>query len=90
MFLIDASKSPEMAQKAMEFAKQQFLKKAHLESIAAGEKKLAQASSAELAKTLGEGARAHLSGMMAGEQTEALEAQQAAGQAPNPNQIKTA
>jgi hypothetical protein len=89
-FLVDINQAPEMAQKAMEMAKQQFLKKAHLDAIAAGEKKLAQATSAELAKTLGEADRMKLSGLQDQMQSEALEQAQAQGQAPQGNQVPTA
>jgi hypothetical protein len=85
--MMDPSQAPQMAMMAMEKAKQQFLHMAHLKAIEAGEKKLAQASAAELVKILGEADRAHISGLNQELETEQVEAQQASGQQPNPNQV---
>lgn len=86
-FLMDPAQSPQMAMQALEKARQQFLHKSHLDAIAAGEKKLAQAASAELAKTLGEADRIKLAGMQEEAEDDANQAAIRAGQSPQPNQV---
>ncbi len=89
-FLMDPAQAPEMASRAVNMAMQQYLKKAHLEAVAAGEKKMAQEAAKEVVKTLAEQDRQHLAGLDKQKETEALEAQQAAGAQPPPNKIPTA
>ncbi len=78
-FLMDPAQAPDMAARAVQMAMQQFLKKAHLEAVAAGEKKMAQEAAKAVVQTLAEQDRAHLAGLDKQKETEALEAQQAAG-----------
>lgn len=88
-FLMDPAQAPQLAARAVQMAMQQFLKKAHMEAVAAGEKKMAQEAAKEVVKTLAEQDRQHLAGLDKERETEALEAQQASGQQPSP-QIRTA
>lgn len=89
-FLMDQAQAPEMAARAVQMAMQQYLKKAHLEAIAAGEKKMAQEAAKAVVQTLADQDRAHLAGLDKQKETEVLEAQQAAGNQPPPNKIPTA
>jgi hypothetical protein len=91
-FLMDPQQAPQLAARSVQMAMQQYLKKAHLDAIAAGEKKAAQQASVEMIKTLAMVDRKKLeaiSGEPEREQTEALEAQQAAGQAPTNTTVPT-
>jgi hypothetical protein len=81
-FLIDNHNAPAMAQRAMQMAQQQFMHKARLEAMAKGEIKLAQEAAKHMVGILADVDRSRISGLDAEKQTEALEAQQAQGQAP--------
>ena len=71
--MMDPAMAPQMAMQGMEKQKEMFLKKAHLDAMAAGEKKLAQAAASELVKIMGEADRAHISGLNQELETEAKE-----------------
>lgn len=89
-FMMDQNMAPQLAQRALEMAMQQYLKKAHLDAIAKGEIKLAQESAKEMVKTLAEQDRAKLAGMDKFAQSDAQEQMQEQGQQQPPMTIPTA
>jgi hypothetical protein len=92
-FLMDPSQAPQIAAMAVQKAMEQFLKKAHLDAIAAGEKKAAQQAAVEMIKTLADVDRTKieaLAGAPEGELAAAKEAQEMAGHPSTPVNVPTA